>query len=128
MGKDVQLGVMQSLIDVMKNWYSFLKLMLGKDPQYIFLYDINMTAKTITWIDSKHGLTQRIKRASMSVFTKDLTINSYRHIWEGYYHSHPDYVNMTIKDAEKLHEMLMHSYDVAKRYNLIKDHPLGPKK
>lgn len=128
MGKDVQLGVMQSLIDVMKNWYSFLKLMLGKDPQYVFLYDINMTAKTITWIDSKNGLTQRIKRASMSVFGRDLTINSYRHIWEGYYHSHPDYVNMTIKDAEKLHEMLMHSYDVAKRYNLIKDHPLGPKK
>ena len=128
MGEDVQLGVMPPLINVMKNWFHFLKLILGQDPQYVFLYDINMTAKTITWTDSKHGLTQRIKRASLSVFERDLSINSYRHIWEGYYHSHPDYAKMTIKDSEKLHEMLLHNYNTAKRYNLIKDHPLGPKK
>jgi hypothetical protein len=127
MGVDVQLGVMPPLVQAMKSWFNLLKLMLGRDPQYVFLYNINIKERSISWTDSKNGLTKRITRASKSVFKRDLSINSYRHIWEGYYHTHEDYAKMTIKDSEKLHEMLLHSYDTAKRYNLIKDHPLGPK-
>ena len=127
MGEDVELGVMKDLVDVMKNWFNFLKLMLGEVPVYVFLYEFNMSNKTVEWIDSKHGLTQRVKRASMSVFERDLTINSYRHIWEIYFHSHPSYAKNTIGESEQLHEMLLHSYDTAKRYNLVRDHPAGPK-
>jgi hypothetical protein len=127
MGTDVQLGVLDTFVPYMHQWYNFLKLVLGKEPEYVFLYDIKMSDKNISWIDSKNGLTQRVKRASEKVFKRELTINSFRHCWEIYYHDHVDYKKMTIADAEKLHEMLMHNYYTAKQYNLISDHPSGPK-
>lgn len=127
MGKDFQIDCIDLFVKEVAAWYNFLKLMLGENPQYVFLYDINISAKSITWIDSKHGLTQRVKRASKDIFEKDLSINSYRHIWEIFFHNHPNYKNNTIGEAEEYHLSLMHNYNTAKRYVLIKDHPLGPK-
>lgn len=128
LGTNVQIKCFKALLEVMKNWFDFLTLMLGEMPDYVFLYDFNISEKKTSWIDSKKELAQRVKRASLAVFEKDLTINSYRHIWEQYIHDHPDYKSNTIAESEDIHNMLMHNYDTANRYVLIKDHPNGPKK
>lgn len=126
-GTNIQIKCTRAFVETMKEWYKFLSLTLGEAPQYVFLYDISILNKSIVWIDSKNGLTQRIKRASMNVFEKDLSINGFRHIWEIFFHNHPDYAKSTIGESEELHKMLLHSYDTAKRYVLIADHPKGPK-
>lgn len=127
MGKNVQIPCTRPFVELMRGWYQFLLLSNGEAPEYPFLYDINMLAKSVIWIDSKNGLTQRIKRASKNVFGKDLNINAFRHIWEIHFHNDPQYKNNTIAESEQLHRMLLHSYDTAKRYALIANHPKGPK-
>lgn len=113
---------------VMREWYHFLCLILNvKQPEYVFLYEFHAKDKSISWIDSKNGLTQKIKRSSLFWFDKDLSINSFRHIWEIHFQENEDYKKMTIGESEAIHKLLLHNYDTAKRYALIKDHPNGPK-
>lgn len=111
-----------------KNWFDFLKLVLGQAPEYVFLYNFDYKNKKIEWIDSKQGLAMRIKRASIDTFQKDISINQFRHIWEIFYHTNEKYKNHTIQELEELHQMLLHNYNTAKRYDLKLDHPDGPKK
>jgi len=111
----------------MQNWYKFLTLVLGKKPEYMFLYAFEAVSKKIYHTENKSGLSTRVKRDSLAIFGKQISINMYRHIWEHSFQTDPFYADRTILEKERLHQTMLHTHSTAQRYNLLMDHPDGVK-
>lgn len=68
---------------------------------------------------SEEAFKARLRRASLRVFGKPLTINDYRHIYEIDLQHSDKYKDMTILEKRKAHEALKHSGTTAQKYNRV---------
>lgn len=68
---------------------------------------------------SEESFKARLRRASVKIFGKPLTINDYRHIYEIDLQHSPKYKDMTIAERRIAHEELKHSGNIAQRYNRV---------
>jgi len=68
---------------------------------------------------TEDAIIKRLLKTSNNIFGKALSVNAYRHIYEIYLQSSPEYQKLTIGQKNDLHKQLLHTIKEAPRYNRV---------
>lgn len=105
------------LIKLINHWVQLLTFLLKQKPTKLFYYKI-----TKTNIQSENGLDairKALGRNSELYLGQKLTINDFRHLWEIDIQTNPKYSKYTVEQKKQIHMRLLHSMDIAQKYNVI---------
>lgn len=102
----------------MQYWKSVLQILsTQKSPTFIIHYLIQNDG-TIKHNEDEHVMSIKISKLSNKFFGKNLSINSYRHLWEMSIQNSKEYTKMTAVERKNIHKKLLHSTNIAELYNL----------
>lgn len=68
---------------------------------------------------TEDAIKKRVKFVSNQYFSKELSINDYRHLWEISIQKNDEYKNLNLNDREAIHKKLLHSMNTALKYNRV---------
>lgn len=113
-------GQVKLMID--KKTTKFIKEMLNirKDLGFISNKLFNhVSQKGLTQITQPISMIMRVRTSSEKFLGIQKSINDFRHAWEVYIQSRPEYTTMTIEERAKEHAKLLHHLPIALEYNYV---------
>lgn len=113
MGKQV-ITFTQDTNKMIRYLYNLVKSFYGNCDYFICTYKLTSYEPI-----NDTNLSALITRLSREYFGKPYSINDYRHIYESYIQSQPNYMNTKLDDREKLHKKALHGSAAALKYKII---------
>lgn len=119
--KQQKIEIFKPASNLLFEWLIVLQACLGHSPEYPFYYSFNM--REARYNENKEAIRKQIQRVFKRFTDKDIGINDMRHIWEKHIQEGEEYKHLTIAERSELHRHLLHGFDIAQRYNLIRRAP-----
>lgn len=111
----VKLPVNDTSADLIKHMLAMRKLLeLHTDKLFN-----HISKKGINPIRSPTNMVMRIRSASVKYLGARQSINDFRHAWETYIQSRPEYQHMTLEERNAEHAKLLHHLAIALEYNRV---------
>ena len=107
---------------LMFQWLSVLTACLNENPKHPLLYSFAANGKC-EYLPNTGSIQKQIPRVFKKYTGKAIGINDMRHSWEKFIQDSDDYRRMTVNQKKELHRMLLHSFEVGQRYNLLHPEP-----
>jgi hypothetical protein len=106
----------QRLKNLIKLWLTALEYTLGTKPTKLLYYSRQL--KELKLLDDPASMSRVLPIVSKRWFNVPYTINDFRHLWEIYIQTNPEYANMSAAQKVELHRQLLHGPRVAVEYNI----------
>ena len=115
MGK-MKLDYPKEVTDVVIKWVQYLKDNNHRHDYLIF------STKGENKLFSANAFGQYLNRIFKEYLKKDITVNTLRHIYETEFITSRNYNKKNLKEKEKIHSKLLHSFSIAQEYVKLDNH------
>lgn len=117
-----KLDLSPKLTALLFQWLDVLHACLNENPKFPLLYKFAAHGKC-EYMPNTGSIQKQIPRVFQKHTGKPIGINDLRHSWEKYIQDSGEYGRMTVNQKKEMHRMLLHSFEVAQRYNLLHPEP-----
>jgi hypothetical protein len=107
----------ERLISLIKLWLTVLEYELGERPSRLFYYSRTKT-EGLRLLDDPASMSRVLPIVAKKWLGAPYSINDFRHLWETYIQTDPEYASMTADQKVELHRQLLHGPRVATEYHI----------
>lgn len=108
---DINKSLIRNYLSLIKKLYNLKKV----NPKFLF----NKCQEDGYAPIAEDTILKRLRKISKSIFKVELSVNSFRHIYEIYLQNDDKYKNLTSGERRELHKQLLHSTETALNYNRV---------